>query len=367
VSQPFVTKALRRSLAQIRHVTPVRPGRAADQLVGRVYRQVERDFGMLAPPIALHSPAPELLAASWLMLRETLVAAGQADRAVKEVVASAVSVANACPYCVAVHGATLHGLLRGGPATAALAGGELDRIPDPVLRAVAEWAGNSGRQASAAPLPEAVPRGQAPELIGVAVAFQYLNRMVSVFLDESPLPPTVPGWMRGRMLRVLGGFMRTAAGRAVAPGESLTLLPAAELPGDMSWATGTPAVAGAFARACTVVEAAGERAVPPAVRQLVSAELAGWHGESRGISRGWVNDAVAGLAAADRAAGTLALLTAFAAYQVDEAVVDEFRRTADDAAVVALTSWASLAAARRVGGWLGPRSVLSGGAPGTPL
>ena len=44
--------ALRRTLRQVRHLSPVRP-RHADGLVGQVYRQVERDFGMLAPPIAL--------------------------------------------------------------------------------------------------------------------------------------------------------------------------------------------------------------------------------------------------------------------------------------------------------------------------
>ena len=33
---------------QVRYVSPVRPG-AAQGLVGRVYEQVEREFGVLAP------------------------------------------------------------------------------------------------------------------------------------------------------------------------------------------------------------------------------------------------------------------------------------------------------------------------------
>src|SRR4051794_40035248 len=98
-------KALRRSLDQIRYVTPVRAP-AADDTVARVYQQVERDFGMLAPPVALHSPAPGPLAACWMMLRESLLADGQVQRGAKEAVAAAVSVANSCPYCVTVHAAT---------------------------------------------------------------------------------------------------------------------------------------------------------------------------------------------------------------------------------------------------------------------
>ena len=49
----------------------------------------------------------------------------------------------------------------------------------------------------------------------------------------------------------------------------------------------------------------------------------------------------------------LALLTALASYQVDRSVIDKFRLDwPDDATLVELTSWASLAAARRVGGWI---------------
>ena len=77
-----------------------------------MYRQVERDFGMLAPPVALHSPAPEALAAVWVILRESLVATGLAGRPGKEAVAATISLANSCPYCVDVHGATLMGLLK---------------------------------------------------------------------------------------------------------------------------------------------------------------------------------------------------------------------------------------------------------------
>ncbi|MFD1049963.1 carboxymuconolactone decarboxylase family protein, partial [Kibdelosporangium lantanae] len=54
MSGVIVRAALRKSLSRIRHVTVVRPADARG-LVADVYRQAERDFGMLAPPVALHS------------------------------------------------------------------------------------------------------------------------------------------------------------------------------------------------------------------------------------------------------------------------------------------------------------------------
>src|SRR5262245_59371351 len=116
-SNPLMRRALRRSAAQIRYVVPVPPGTATGP-VADVYAQMERDFGMLAPPVMLHSPAAGPLAASWVMLREALLATGLADRAAKETVATAVSLGNTCPYCVAVHGAVLGGLDHRGDADA---------------------------------------------------------------------------------------------------------------------------------------------------------------------------------------------------------------------------------------------------------
>src|SRR5262249_35729405 len=106
---PLVRFAVRRSLNDTRHVRVVKR-RHATGLVLDVYRQVERDFKMLAPPTALHSASPPMLAASWMILRETLLAQGNAERASKEAVATGVSLANSCPYCADVHGMTLSAL-----------------------------------------------------------------------------------------------------------------------------------------------------------------------------------------------------------------------------------------------------------------
>lgn len=336
-------------LVQIRRVRPVWFG-TADRTVADVYRQAEREFGVLAPPLALHAPAPEVLAAVWLMLRETLVVDGLADRPVKEAVAAAVSLGNACPYCVSVHTGAL-GSLAPGRDAAAIAAGEVDLVADPRLRAVARWARASGDRRAARPGP--FPIAHAAELIGVAVLLHYLNRMVNVFLRDVPMPPGAPRFALGSVTRLLGTVMRRAARTHNAAGASLDLLPHAPLPADLTWAAGNPSVAAAFARAGAAVAVAGERSVPAAVRELVTAELAGWDGQARGISRAWVDSATAGLAEVDRPAGRLALLVAFASYQVDQRIIDDFRAVQPgDRRLIELAAWASLAAARRVGTWV---------------
>jgi AhpD family alkylhydroperoxidase len=330
-------KLLRRSVRQVRHVEPVLAG-SARGLVADVYAQVERDFGMLAPPVALHSPSPEVLAAVWLTLRETLLV-GTTRRQDREAVAAAVSAANSCPYCVEVHGSTLRVLSPGRDAEA-IAGGRTDLVADPVLRRTAAWA------VAAEPMP--LTAMEASELAGVAVTFHYLNRMVNVFLGESALPPELPAAVRGPLTRVLGRVLRPRA--ALEPGRSLRLLPEAVLPADMAWAVGSPPVADAYAQAAAAIEAAGRRAVPRPVRDLLTSTLDGWDGRRIGMSRAWVGVATAGLGPDLVPIAVLTLLTALASYQVVPSDVARFREVSPgDRALVEATAWASMTAARRVG------------------
>jgi AhpD family alkylhydroperoxidase len=315
----LLARGLRTAQGSIRHVKPVRPSEARG-LVAKVYKQIERDYGFLAPPITLHSPSPEVMAASWLMLRETLLASGRADRVMKEVVASAVSEANACPYCVEVHDATRRSMDGGHDADA-----------------VSGWV-YGGRP----PFPD----DQFEEWVGVAVTFEYVNRMNNVFLPESPVPARVPGLARNQVRRTLGGVAAPGK-RPIEPGGSLGLLPAAQLPEDLSWAVGHAAIAGAFARASAVIDSAGARSLPREVRELVHRRLAS-DASDVSLSRSWVDHAVARLPVGDRAVAKLALLTALASYQVDAEVVASARSACtDDATLIELTAWASLTSARR--------------------
>ncbi|TNM34329.1 carboxymuconolactone decarboxylase family protein [Streptomyces sedi] len=348
----LVGRALRGlSLAQLRHVTPVR-ARAAPPGVRRVYRAVEREFGVLAPPLAAHAAAPATLAACWALLRETLLVPGAASREAKEAVAAAVSVGNVCPYCVTMHAGALRGLAA-GPVARAVERGAFEAIPEGGTRAVAGWAAAGARRDSAGPPP--FPAA-APELMGVALLLHYLNRVVNVFLGELPLPPWAPARTMGAVSPVLAWVIRSAGRRVGPPGRA----PAAGAapPPDLRWAAGNGSVARAVAEAALAAEAAGARAAPLAVRELLAGQLADWDGRPRGPSRAWVDDAVAPLTPGERPAGRVALLVALASYQVtddDLAALPEPAR--DERALVELVSWAAMAAARTVVAWSAPEAA----------
>ncbi len=333
---------------QVRYVRPVPPP-AADGLVARVYAQVAADSRIVVPPALLHSPAPQLLAAYWILNRETLIATGTVDRLAKEAAAAAVSVANICPYCVDMHSTGMYHLASEHDAEA-IVRDRVVEVADPRVRAVSAWARLAHTPAGRATAPAWTDTERA-ELVGVVVCFHYVARMVNVFLPGFLLPPRLGPRARRRFKHGISRVLAPTLNGERAAGHSLPLLPPAPLAGRVRWAAGAPTVADAVARADAAFEAAGARSVPDAVRELVTARLAGWRGEEAGLSRDWCEDLVDALPPQARAAGRLALLTAFASHQVDADVVAEFRAVRpDDAALVETAAWASFAVARHVGG-----------------
>lgn len=319
---------------QMRYVTAVRRAEAAGA-VAEIYQQIDDEFGILAPPLTVHSAAPTILAAAWMMVREALVADGAVSRADKEAIAVGVSLGNDCPYCTSVHSSSLRALTANGGVTSTHV-------------ALRRWARGMSRRSTMVPAP--FPADQAAEHLATAAAMHYLNRIVTVLLTELPLPPGAPRSASGVVGRRLGALVRSAAGRPHAAGTSLDLLPAAAWPPDLEWAAAVPATAEAFARSIAAVDAAAAF-LPAPVQRRVLGWVSAWDGEPPAIGRQWLAETTGDLAEKHRAAARLVLAIAVAPYQA-YGEVEAFRRDypADRDLVVAC-AWAALIAARRITSW----------------
>jgi len=290
---------------------------------------------------------------------------GVVGRAVKEAVAAAVSVATICPYCVDMHSVGLYHLSTEDNAEAIVVD-RIEEVTDPTVRAAAGWARVAHQPETFAAQRPPFSAAERPEMVGVAVSLHYLTRMVNVFLSSFLLPPGLGPRARRRLKRGIGWVLGATLNGDYRPGIAVPLLPRATLPSDVAWAAGNESVAAAVARAYAALEAAGERALSPAVRDMVCERLDGWRGEETGLSREWTEALVAKLSEPDRAAGRLALLTALASYQVDQDVVDGFRaRHPEDVQLVEATAWSSFMAARRIGSWYAPPAQAAAAAAHT--
>ncbi|NEA98179.1 carboxymuconolactone decarboxylase family protein [Streptomyces sp. SID13726] len=295
-----------------RHTEPL-PPKTATGPVAEVYGQIARDFGIETPPtFVVLSSAPELLAPTWALLRESLIA-GPGGRTGKELAALGVSLANRCPFCVDAHTMLLHAT--GDHALAErVARGE--RPADEEHARVLDWGRRTRVPGGLGAGPYPFPREHAPGYLGTVFAFHFINRIVSALLTEKVLPGNA---QRFRAVRSLAGrtLARTVR-RPARPGASLALLDPPD-PGEApAWADGAP-VGLAYA-ALLRAAMAGAGLLDLDDQELVEEALLDWDGSHPPLGLDGFPDR------RERPGARLVLLAAFAPYRITDADVAAWRR-----------------------------------------
>ncbi|WP_426502948.1 carboxymuconolactone decarboxylase family protein [Dactylosporangium sp. McL0621] len=320
-----------------RHVVPI-PRRSAIGRVAEVYAQSSADFGQVA--FMMLSPAPDIHAATWAVLRESELV-GQASRTDKEVVTVAVSQANECRFCIDAHTIMIHAtgehrlaedLLHGRP------------LAEPRYDRLVAWA-KATRTPGAEQLREPpFPAEVAAEFIGTALSTHFTNRMFSCLTDERLIPGNL---QRSSSVRRVGGmtYARTIR-RELAPGESLALLsdiPRGPVP---HWTGDTPI--GIALAALRGAAAAGGELLSESGRELLRTAIADWDGARP--SAAWLDQRLASVHAADRPSTSLALLAALSPHEITDARVAAWRATGHDADadLVRLLSFGAVTAVDRI-------------------
>jgi AhpD family alkylhydroperoxidase len=315
---------------QFRYVTPVEP-KAATGRTAEVYAQLAGEFGMARMAVFLTlSPAPGVLAATWALLRESLLA-GQAPRTGKEIVALGVSMANKCPFCVAAHTTLLHATGDHTLAETIAAGGVPD---DPEYAELLAWAKG-----------ERYPRREpAPAYVGTALTFHFVNRMASALITENLLPGNL---QKSRLVRSAGGrAMSRTVRRELVPGRSLSVLAGLPALTEPDWAADTP-IATAYAT-LRAVAGDGDDLLGGAARAAVTDAVAGWDGRHPPMGGDWLDGPLAEVPTWDRPGARLALLAALAPYRITDADVHAWRGPATDEDLVRLVAFGAITATERM-------------------
>jgi AhpD family alkylhydroperoxidase len=325
-----------------RYTTPV-PKSAASGLVADVYRQVAADFILGDGPLMSLSPAPDLLAATWSVVREAQIA-GRAPRVDTEAVAAAVSAANRCRFCLEAHTALVHAAGDHALAEAIWRG---TAPTDPDQAALIAWARATTRPDAVAGVAPPFPSAQAPEYLAAALVTHFLNRLVAALLDDALLPRRLGDWALVR--RLAGGALGRAVRRQPRSGESLPLLGEIAVPAPV-WAGDTP-IATAYSALVATAERGGALLSCDA-NEAVIAAVETWNGESEPFAAGGLEAGLERLPPGDRPGARLALLAALAPHAIADADVAAWRAIdASDAALIRLTAFGAITSVRHIEAW----------------
>lgn len=318
-----------------RYTEPL-PPKAATGRTAEVYRQLARDFGIDEPvTFVVLSSAPELLSATWALMRESLIA-GPGSRTGKELAALGVSLANKCPFCVDAHTVLLHAT--GDHALAErIARGE--RPENEEHARVLEWGRHTRVPGGLGAGPFPFPREHAPGYLGTALSFHFINRIVSALLTENLLPGNA---QRFRAVRSLAGrTMARTVRRPARPGAALALLDLPDPGESPAWAAGT-AVGPAYA-ALLRAAMAGGGLLDSDDQNHVEEVLQDWDGSHPSLALPEVPDRD------DRPGARLVLLAALAPYRITDEDVAAWRRPEHtDHCLVHLVAYGAFLAVDRI-------------------
>ncbi|MFI6242260.1 carboxymuconolactone decarboxylase family protein [Micromonospora sp. NPDC050795] len=312
------------------------PTRAATGRTAAVYQQLRDDFLGPLPAFQALSAVPEVLAATWALMREALLA-GDAPRVDRELVAASVSRVNRCQFCVDAHVLLLHAL--GAPKLAeTVARGETPA--EPGYAALVGWA-----QASRNPRSADWTSAHGPEITGTLLAFHFINRVVSALLDPDLLPG---GLQRSPLVRSVGGRLYARAAReSKEPGRSLPLLDVDPTASPPAWAGDSP-VGVAYASLRNAATRGGDL-LGAVARQTVTATVRWEDGQFPARPADWAVDLVRDVPGADRVGTRIALLAAFAPGAISPGDVALWRLSHPaDADLVRLVAYGAITATDHV-------------------
>ena len=338
------------SLKTMRYVDAV-PTRQATGLLADLYQQFTEDF-FINGSLTSHSAVPELLAGVWAGGRETIIQADQLDQMTKEAMAATLSRVNDCAYC----GDMLISLVHSAGELSAAKGifrGDENNLQDKQLEQRLQWVAAVASPGGEFPASAPFSAEQMPEAIGSLVAMSHINRYSHVVMDGSPVPFGQSA-VKYSALSLFSLELKEVVARDLQPGRSLELLPAAELPQDMSWAQPNPRIADAMARWSASIDRFAKPAVPTAVQDLLRQRVENWQGEAMPLSRSWVQQAVADLDADDHAMAALCLVVALSPWQFsDDLIQPVIEQIPSKTELVKILNFAAFAGARRLGERLG--------------
>jgi AhpD family alkylhydroperoxidase len=327
-----------------RYTTPIKKQAATGQ-VAAVYAQMATDFVLTDGPLMSLSPAPDLLAATWALLREAQLA-GRAPRISTEVVAAAVSVANRCPFCVDAHTALIHATGAHQLAEAVWRG---EPPADAEHARLVAWAMATTRPGAVELRTPPFPAELAAEYLGTALVTHFITRMVSALLNEQLLPAALQSSPLFR--RLAGMLLARRARRPLPAGRSLPLLAGSATGAPPAWAGDTPI--GAAYAALRAAAATGRTLLSRPARALIVATVDGWDGVHPPLTSAWLTEPLATLPDADRPGAGLALLAALAPYRITDADVAAWRTIhPSDADLVRLLAFGAMTAVDRIERWV---------------
>lgn len=292
-----------------------------------INHQINRDFG-LAGPFTITTPSARVHAVRWAMARECLVVENEVSRVTKEIVAAAIAQINQCPYCEDVHGASIASA--GDNKTAeSIINGTWKNGEDERVKSIIEWSLNTRNPDADIIRNPPFSKKEAPEIIGTALAFHSTNRLVSIFLDETPMPGILGNDLFRKTALTIASktLFKSMISKKASSGDATQFIKGyPQNENEYSWHSHIPSFSVAISAQNQLLQSLEDELVPFATAQIFKEAINNWSGEEMPLGRAWLKAHLDKLDTKEHPVAQLLFLAAFAPYTITGKEIEEFRR-----------------------------------------
>ncbi len=336
------------------HISSIKPGKATG-LVRDVYQQLKDEMGDVVEPISMHALVPELLQHIYSILREVVIIEDTVPRKYKEAVGAAVSSSNDCPYCVDAHTIMIIGLSDKKMAKAVVKK-DLSLLEDRETIKLIRWSFNTKAFDSLIVKDPPFSAKQAPEIIGTAVFFHYLNRMVTCFLGPTILPMNV-SFLKEPMKKMAAMMFSKVLNTEREAGKVLNPQLLGDGDRNLQWTKTNKRVSHVFISYQRLIDGLAKDYLPQDVIEFIEDQIDVWDGREVKLNTRILDREVESVSPRYRPIARILYLVAFTPYRVRDYHFAEFRSLFmdSDMAILVAFSWASFKTATKIGYELGRR------------
>ena len=287
----------------------------AHGIIKKINLQIDKDL-IIVPPNSLSTPSERVHPLRWAGIREFLAVENHIPRVTKEAIAATISELNNCPYCEEAH------------ETAIAALGD-KAVIDEKIKAIIVWSQNTRNPDAEIIKNPPFKITEAPEIIGTALLFHSINRLVSIFVSESLLPGILSNkYIKKTALKFAAKtIVKSFVEKELEAGDSLQFIEHRTVLKHLQWAKSLPAYGQIFTAIDSVLKDIEKDIIPPTSARILKEAIDVWQGEDMPLGRSWLVDRTKDVSENEKPVTALILLAAFAPYTITENDIQSFKKS----------------------------------------
>lgn len=324
-----------------------------NDLISKINFQIDRDF-WLVWPMTLSTISENVHIIRWIFARELFIIENNVSRVKKEIIASWIAQINKCPYCEDVHTTSISSAWN-NKVSKAIMNKTWESLNDKKTKEIIKWSLNTRKPNTNIIKNPPFSEKEAPEIIWTALVFHSTNRLVSIFLDNSPLPNFLSNNLTKKIALKIASktFFKSMIFKKVKPLESLKFISNYDFWNKINNFNPMELFIKALKIEKEILDEIENKHIQINLIKLFKTKIAKWEGEDMPLGRAWLLKITKNLNENEKPIANIIFLSAFSPYTITKNDINDFLQIKkSEQELLEICFWSIQTLVNRINEWL---------------